>query len=121
MNTPLMRYAGPTAGGALAGGEFVRAKQALEGETPDYTTAGLATLTGAGGLLSMFPGTARFGIPMALTGGALQMARDPEFQEQAVGLGRQVREPFENVSEKLRLRGRPEPTTSYMQDYGMGP
>lgn len=121
MNTPLMRYAGPAAGGALAGGEFTRAKQALEGKTPDYTTAGLAGLTGAGGLLSMFPSTARIGVPMALTGSALQMARDPEFQEQAIGLGRQVREPLENVSEKLRLRGRPEPTTSYMQDYGMGP
>jgi len=121
MNTPLMRYAGPAAGGALAGGEFTRAKQALEGKTPDYTTAGLAGLTGAGGLLSMFPSTARIGVPMALTGSALQMARDPEFQEQAVGIGRQVREPLENVSEKLRLRGRPEPTTSYMQDYGMGP
>ena len=74
--TPLMRYALPAAGGALSAGEAVRAAQELRKEEPDYLTAGLSGAGALGGLLSMFPGTAPVGIPLAVGSGIGQFARE---------------------------------------------
>lgn len=74
--TPLMRYALPIAGGALSGGEAVRAAQELRKDQPDYLTAGLSGAGALGGLLSMFPATAPAGIPLAVGAGLGQFARE---------------------------------------------
>lgn len=83
--TPLMRYALPAAGGALSAGEAVRAAQELRKEEPDYLTAGLTGAGALGGLLSMFPGTAPVGIPLAVGAGLGQFAGERVRENEAAG------------------------------------
>lgn len=83
--TPLMRYALPTVGGALSAGEAVRAAQELRKDQPDYLTAGLSGAGALGGLLSMFPGTAPVGIPLAVGAGLGQFARERVRENEAAG------------------------------------
>jgi len=83
--TPLMRYALPVGGGALSAGEAVRATQELRKEEPDYLTAGLTGAGALGGLLSMFPGTAPVGIPLAVGAGLGQFARERVRENEAAG------------------------------------
>jgi hypothetical protein len=75
-NTPLMRYLGPAAGGALAAGDAVRVAQELRKPKPDYGEIGLSGTSSLGGLLSLSPRGAVAGIPLIVGSQIARLARD---------------------------------------------
>jgi len=75
-NTPLMRYLGPAAGGALAAGDAVRVAQELRKPKPDYGEIGLSGTSALGGLLSLSPRGAVAGIPLIAGSQIARLARD---------------------------------------------
>ena len=81
------KYAFPPLAGLGAGLEFADVAHEFDKkpEQRDYTKMGLQSATGIGGVLSMFPPTMPFGIPLATGAGLAQAYRnDPEMINRAL-------------------------------------
>jgi len=84
-NTPLMRYLGPAAGGALAAGDATRVAQELRKPNPDASEIALSAVEGLGGLASIHPATAAVGIPVSAAAAAARFARDRARENERLG------------------------------------
>jgi hypothetical protein len=82
---PLLRRAIPIVGGALSGGEAVKAAEELNKPKPNYGEAALAGAGALGGVMSMFPATAPVGIPLSVGVGAARFAQDRARENERLG------------------------------------
>jgi Transglycosylase SLT domain len=82
---PLLRRAIPIVGGALSGGEALRAAEELRKDNPDLGEAALSGAGALGGVMSMFPATAPVGIPLSVGVGAARFAQDRARENERLG------------------------------------
>jgi hypothetical protein len=82
---PLVKYAMPTAGGALAGLDIARVAQELRKPKPDYGEMALSGASALGGILSLVPRGAVAGIPLIAGSQAARFARDRARENERLG------------------------------------